>query len=516
MKLKTWHKSLLLLIIVVVILGAVALPYLSRQDDVEEGVLPVPTPRLVRAASATPTASVTPTASPSATFTASPSATPTSTFLPGTPTAIVPTFTPSLTPSITPTASATPTTGPTITPTHTVTPTLRPTLTPTPEFTPTPAPTLSLSADVMNVLVIGVDRPEVGQGENTDTIIVVSVNRANGAVTMLSIPRDLWVFIPSSPTGTYSRINTAHRTGIREGYPGGGMGLLSATIEHNFGIPIHHWVRVDLRGFVRAVDTLGGVTVAVPCTVNLRYRAPETISDTLEIIMEPGVYRMDGATALRYVRTRRGVSDFERSRRQQLMLKALWKEALRLDVIPKIPSLWDTLHASIDTDLGLGDILSLAPMALGIKSHHIRSRYIDYYYTADWITADGWQVLLPIWDRIYPMLEVLTYPPPAAGDRLEQEGARVIVLNGTSRPQVEMLAADRLRWEGFNIVSTGPDQFNDHPYTRIVVLSDKPEALARLADLLAVAPENILHLSEPETNADLKVILGADYDPCDR
>jgi hypothetical protein len=225
---------------------------------------------------------------------------------------------------------------------------------------------------------------------------------------------------------------------------------------------------------------------------------------------------MDGTTALRYVRTRRGGTDFDRSRRQQLMLKALWKEALRLDVVPKIPSLWDTLHDSIDTDLGLGDVLSLAPMALGIKSHHIRSRYIDYYYTDDWVTSDGWQVLLPIWERIYPMLDILTYPPPAAGDRLEQEGARIMVLNGTPRSQLEMLAADQLRWAGFTVASTGPDEFSDHPYTRIVVLNDRPEAVARLVDLLGVAPENVLYVSEPETDADLKVILGADYDPCNQ
>ncbi len=518
MKLKTWHKAFLVLIVVIVIGGALALPSLTRRDDVEEGVLPVPTPRLVQAATATPTASTTPTASPTATPTftpsPSPSATATSTYLPGTPTLTAPAFTPTHTPSTTPIPS--PTVRPTITPTLTVTPTQRPTLTPTPEFTPTPAPTLTLSADVMNVLVMGVDRPEAGQGENTDTIMVVSVNRANGAVTMLSIPRDLWVFIPSSPNGTYSRINTAHRTGVRTGYPGGGPGLLIATIEHNFGISIDHWVRVDFNGFVRAVDTLGGVTVSVPCTVNLRYRAPQTVSDTLEIILEPGVYRMDGATALRYVRTRRGGSDFDRARRQQLMLKALWKEALRLDVIPRIPSLWDALRDSIDTDLGLGDILSLAPLALGIKSHHIRSRYIDSYYTDDWVNADGWQVLLPIWDRIYPMLEVFTYPPPATGDRLEQEGARVMVLNGTARPQLEMLAADQLRWAGFTVVSTGPDQFTDHPHTRIVVLADEPEALAQLVDLFNVAPENVLYVSEPGTDADLKLILGADYDPCSR
>ena len=137
---------------------------------------------------------------------------------------------------------------------------------------------------------------------------------------MLSIPRDLWVYIPWYG---WSRINTAHRKGYALNYPGEGPELLKRTIEVNFGIPIHHWARVDFRGFRRVVDELGGVDITVACPVNLRYQPPtsdDSDDEQEEMVLEPGVYHMDGETALRYVRTRRGGSDFDRAGRQHQFL----------------------------------------------------------------------------------------------------------------------------------------------------------------------------------------------------
>jgi LCP family protein required for cell wall assembly len=400
----------------------------------------------------------------------------------------------------------------TITPTETITPTPTPTLTPTPLFTPTPLPTVAAadSKDIYNILLIGLDSTHNLGAQNTDVIIVIVVNKNTKQVSMLSIPRDLWVYIP---TYGWSRINVAHKIGHRTGYPGGGPGLLMKTIEINFGIPLEHWARVDFQGFTRVVDRLGGVDMTVSCPVNLLYYPPNS-SEQQELILEPGVYHMDGATALRYVRTRRNTTDFDRARRQQQFLKAMWNETKSIDIIPKIPGLWSALKDSFETDLNLGDVLSLAPLALDIKPQRIRNRYIGPSQTKDWTNADGWQVLLPDYEKIQQVVASLYAPPSASGDEVPGEGARIQVRNGTHRAQLALVAADQLRWQGLTILDTGPADNPDYAHTQIFVFNDKPKTLELLVQLLKVAPANVIQQPDPGQPADIQVILGNDYDPC--
>ena len=341
--------------------------------------------------------------------------------------------------------------------------------------------------------------------------MVAAVNKDTKQVSMLSIPRDLWVYIPDYG---WSRINIAHKIGHRTGYPGGGPGLVAEVLRINLGIhSIDHWVRIDFDGFARVVDALGGVEMTVACPVNLRYKPPT--SDTqVERILEPGVHHMNGETALRYVRTRRGTSDFDRARRQQQFLKAVWSQFKSPDIILKIPGLWSALSDSYQTDLNLGDVLSLAPIALDLKPQNIRSRYIGANQIEAWTNAEGWQVLLPRPDKIQQVVASLYAPPSASENQVASEGARIQVRNGTYRFQLAKIAADQLRWYGFDIVDTDLADNPNYQQTMILVFNDKPVALERLTQLLGVQPENIIHQPDPNQPADIQVILGNDYDPC--
>jgi LCP family protein required for cell wall assembly len=407
------------------------------------------------------------------------------------------------------TSTPLPTAGPTITPTETITPTPTPTLTPTPMFTPTPLPTVATADDVVHILLVGLDSTQDMGSQRTDVILVAVVNKDTKQVSLLSIPRDLWVYIP---TYGWSRINVAHPKGYTTGYPGGGPGLLMDTIEMNLGIPIDHWVRVDFQGFKRVVDELGGVEMSVACPVNLTYQTPGAGGQ--EQILKPGVYHMDGETALRYVRTRREGTDFDRARRQHQFLKAMWVQAKSPDLLLKIPGLWSALRDSFETDLNLGDALSLAPLALDLKPERIRSRYIGPNQTIDWRTHDGWRVLLPRYDKIQQLVAGLYAPPSATGDQVANEGARVLVQNGTLRPQLARIAADLLRWEGVNVVETAPADTPDYERSRIIVYSEKPKTLEVLVQHLGTGAEDIVYQLDPNQDADMLVILGADYDPC--
>jgi LCP family protein required for cell wall assembly len=452
--------------------------------------------KVTRTPSSTPSASATPSRTATASATASVTPMPSLTF----------------TPSPSPTMTNTP--GPataTITPTKTITPTPTPTLTPTPLFTPTPLPTVSAadSKDLVDILLIGLDSTHNLGAQNTDVIIVVVANKNTKQVSMLSIPRDLWVYIP---TYGWSRINIAHKIGHRTGYPGGGPGLLMKTIEVNFGIPLEHWARVDFQGFTHVVDQLGGVDMTVSCPVNLLYSAPESDQQE-ERLLEPGVYHMDGATALRYVRTRRDATDFDRARRQQQFLKAVWYQFKDANLVSQIRALWSGLGESFETDMDLLDVLSLAPVAIDIKPQRIRNRYIGPSQTQGWTNAEGWQVLLPDYEKIQQVVAGL-YAPPSGEDQVSSEGARIQVRNGTYRAQLALVAADQLRWQGINVVDTGPADNPNYALTQILVYNDKPQTVALLAKLLKVKAENIIQQPDPSQPADILVILGNDYNPC--
>lgn len=375
-------------------------------------------------------------------------------------------------------------------------------------------PTSVVAEDVVTILLIGVDSARNLKAQNTDTIIVASVNRDTKQVSMLSIPRDLWVYIPYHG---WNRINQAHKLGYILNYPGEGAGLLSDTLKVNFGIPVDHWGRVDFQGFTRVVDQLGGVEMAVACPVNLRYVAP-TANDPNqeERLLEPGVYQMDGDTALRYVRTRRDGSDFDRARRQQQFLRAMWDQAKKRDIILKIPGLWSALRDAFTTDLSLSDALSLAPVALEIKPQNVRSYYIGPRQARNWKTHEGAQVLLPEYDRIQQTVASLYASQPASVEQTVSEATSIQVRNGTYRAQLAKIAAEELRWQGFNIVDIGLADHPEYKRTQIIVFKDKPEATRLLASQLAVKPENVIQQPDPNQPADMLIILGEDYDPCRR
>jgi LCP family protein required for cell wall assembly len=382
--------------------------------------------------------------------------------------------------------------------------------TPSPQFSPTPVATVAFAKDIVHILLIGGDNNYV-LDMNTDTLIVAVVNKSTKQVSLLSIPRDLWVHIP---TYGWGRINIAHRIGARFKYPeGGGPGLLMRTIEENLGIPIDHWVRIGYDGFARAVDQMGGVDIIVPCRVNLRYRPPTSETEE-EMILEAGIQHLDGVTALRYVRTRRGDSDFARESRQQQFLKGVWRQFRSASIIPRIPGLWSAMKGAFATDLKLGDVLALAPTILNLEPQRIRSRYIGPSQVESWTTPGGAEVLLPIPEKIQQVVASLYAPPSANDEQPASEAARIQVQNGTQRPQLAAIAADQLSWYGLNAVDGGAADRSDYKNTLIIVFGDKPKTVEVLAQALKVKPQNVIPKPATDQAMDIQVILGADYDPC--
>jgi LCP family protein required for cell wall assembly len=216
----------------------------------------------------------------------------------------------------------------------------------------------------------------------TDTIIFASLDPQQKHVTLVSIPRDLWM----SEIG--DKINAAYSNAeIKQ--EGGGLLVAKAAISKIVGQPIDYGFRIDFGGFVKAVDMIGGLDVSVDRTFDdYAYPVSGKENDTCgmtedniaslsaqiatgsatesesfscryeHLHFDKGPAHMDGETALTFVRSRHALgpegSDFSRSKRQEKIIRAFKDEVFSAGTLlnpVKIVSLTDTLKDSIDTDI---------------------------------------------------------------------------------------------------------------------------------------------------------------------
>jgi LCP family protein required for cell wall assembly len=240
-------------------------------------------------------------------------------------------------------------------------------------------PLLALDEGVEVIALLGIDEPMGALPWRTDSIILAFVHREERSIALLSVPRDLWVYIPCCSMG---RINTVDAIGELSDYAGGGPALLDRVLRENLGIPVHHHVRIDFAAFERVIDALGGITIDVE-------------KPLARVVPEAGPVEMDGALALQYVRSRRTTSDFDRSLRQRQVLLAVARKALSLRAIQRAPELWAEFRGSIETDLTIAQSLRLALLFQALGAEGVRSAGLDESVTEPWTTPDGAQVLLP-------------------------------------------------------------------------------------------------------------------------
>jgi LCP family protein required for cell wall assembly len=378
-----------------------------------------------------------------------------------------------------------------------------------PDTTSTPATAFEISIPnrFINVVLLGTDLNfrRLDGTWRTDSIIIASVDVEDGSVGLLHVPRDLWVYIPEHGN---NRINTADLWGELD-QEGGGPERVKETIHHNLGIPIHYYVKMHREGFKQTIDTLGGVDVDVACPLP-------------ELNLEAGMHHFDGELAYEFVHTRETSSDYDRGRRQRKMLMALWEQALTPDIITKLPKLWISMGDTFETDIPMDEALNLARLGLQIDFQDIDTMAISGKQTKNWTTPDGQQVLLPRQEQMRILLEGFYDTDPEPKRQEERGKVRLQVLNGTNRPDAEQLAAAELKREGFKIVGKDIAGQRDYARTQIIVRRASLAAGERIARELGVSVNgiqdetNVPDPPRPSDRVDIKVILGKDYDPCQR
>ncbi|HLF75792.1 MAG TPA: LCP family protein [Anaerolineales bacterium] len=372
---------------------------------------------------------------------------------------------------------------------------------------------LNNGQETVNFLLIGSDqRP--GGSIRTDTLVVAILRPNEGQVSLISIPRDLWVYIPEWEN---QRVNTAYQHGMSVGYPGGGPGLLKDTILYNLGIRIDHTALVDFDGFRRIVDTLGGVDIPVACSyTDWRLIAPDldpfNENNWHLYTVEPGLLHMDGDLALWYARSRQKSNDFDRGRRQQEVLRALFTQALQAGTLTRIPELYNNLKDSVVTDLGLGDLLQLALYAPRMTNADVRSYYIRPPLVSSWITDGGAYVLLPNEEALQQMLTEALSP---STQTVQRQSIIIDVMNGTSIAGYEQLATSRLNYAGYE-THIVPSDRQDYAYS---VLIDKTPSQDRaqsdpILNVMGLLPGSLIPAPDSNSTSHYLLILGYDYEPC--
>ncbi len=374
--------------------------------------------------------------------------------------------------------------------------------------------------DLVNILLLGADDEVTGDDiARTDTMIILSINRTTGTVAMLSLPRDLFVWIPG---WTMQRLNLAYTHGEQVGWTDGGFGLIRQTIFYNLGINVHYYAIINLSGFTQIVEAVGGVDVAVDCAIQdyaiigatVPTAAGEGDADAL-YTLPVGFYHFNGGEALWYARSRGNSSDFDRGRRQQQILRAIWRQTRSTGQLASLPDLWGEATQIVRTNLTFEDMVTLVPIALNLNTGNIEHfTFARLYHTTPWTTPDGSNVQIPNYDAVRELMTDFYTPPTES--QVILEGAQVAVYNGTSNTNWDRVAAERLGWDGFNAVAAGAADRAD--YTDTVLIDHtgqtKGSSLQEIARLLNVSPENIILEPDPNRENDFEVILGRNYNSC--
>jgi LCP family protein required for cell wall assembly len=263
---------------------------------------------------------------------------------------------------------------------------------------PAPAAVAS-SGSAFTVLLLGSDN-DAKFASNvvlTQSMILARVDPVTKHVTMLSIPRDLYV--PLS-TGGNDKIDKA--------YLNGGADASIATVERDFNLHVDHYAWIGLLGLVHLIDKVGGVDVVAGNPV-LDDFYPKDLGgnnpyDIERVAVLPGPQHMDGMEALQYVRSRHDDlrSDFGRSVRQQQVLLALRAKAKLLG-IADVPDIASAMSAQFTTDMSVTQVGDLLPIAGNVSLSNVQQVVLSSPFSTSQ-QIGGQDVVVPNWDLILPLV----------------------------------------------------------------------------------------------------------------
>lgn len=383
--------------------------------------------------------------------------------------------------------------------------------------------------DRINVLLLGMG----GAGHDgpylTDTMIIASIKPSTNQVSMISIPRDLSVYIENRGLNKINHINAYGEIDR----PGWGAAKTAEEVEKIFDLPIHYYLRLDFKAFEKIIDQVGGVTVNVDRTfTDSEYPAENHEYQT--ITFEKGVTTMDGETALQYARSRHGDngegSDFARARRQQKMLVALKQKVISFSTIAnpvKIGNILKTVDNHISTNMDFTDLMNFISLANDLDTNNIITRVFDTGpngYLKSSYTPGGAFILEPVSGNYNELASVvhsifskepdkLSPPPPQQAPELPK--AFVEIQNATWRAGMAARTRSYLQNKQIYVKTIGNTQERPLLESGIYkITEDAPfEVMKTLQEKLHISIKQTppLEITPVATSTEILVILGEDF-----
>ena len=355
----------------------------------------------------------------------------------------------------------------------------------------------------LHILILGTDNPDPALplsrererlNTRTDTILLARFDPQARRITVLSIPRDTRVRLPSFGV---TKINAANLVG--------GPALTAQVVSTLLGgIPIDRYVRLNTDALEELIDAVGGVEVYVPEPMHYVDH-----TQRLFINLEPGWQRLNGEQAHHFARFRRdhlGLGDIGRVQRQQELLRALSRELLSPAVWPRIPKVLQVVRTHLDTNLTWEEVLSLAKFVLTSGGDRIDLVLLPGRFSQPGEFSTSYWLPDPAAIR---RVAVSHFGLEAEVARIPPQRLRIAVQNATGKPGMARRMVQELVRQGYTQVFAVEDSPQVLPQTEILAQSGDREGAKQVRAALGLGELRVE--STGVLNSDITIRIGQDW-----
>jgi LCP family protein required for cell wall assembly len=339
----------------------------------------------------------------------------------------------------------------------------------------------------VNVLLLGRDGGDRNNSNITNSIMLASIDVVNDSETLISLPSSLWVNVNNIGVMKLSAVWQSGATKYLGREPAGtlstgtitaGFTAIDNTVSQILGVHVDYNVLINFQAFKQAVNTVNGISLTVPTTLNDPTMAWQ--NDNNPVLAQAGVQNLNGQQALNYVMSKETTSDFARDQRQRAVLIALEQKIETLGVLSnplKISSLIDAFGDNIQTDMSLSNASRLYGF--------IRRVSMSSIVSTDFVTSpnqyvmpgniSGQAIVLPS-AGLFNYSAIQTYVKSILKNPyLLHDKAKVLILNGTTMPGLAATVASQLEKSGINVVGVGNAPSSSWPNTSLIDLAHKSD-----------------------------------------
>lgn len=373
----------------------------------------------------------------------------------------------------------------------------------------------------VNILLLGAAGEHKPGGNLTDTVMIMSIDTKNKKVAMLSLPRDLYVSVGSS--NSFTKINSLYKISLNAGK---GTDLIKESVEKITGLTINYYVAVDFDAFEKIIDNIGGINVMAERDIyDPTYPGPNYSYETFSL--KKGFQKLDGKTALKYVRERHDdpEGDFGRAKRQQQVIQAVKSKLFSMQTlfnVVALSSVLDTLGDNIKTNMSFNDLERFIGLAKTVDTQNINNVVVDAWKPESLLKVSHVMlgdarafILVPRVGNYSEIKDVALniFDQAELKKRHEEiinENASITIVNNSGDKElankVKKLLSEKLNIKNIKII---PASFTNIQSKTTISSNSQSEKIFTLDELIKKLPATLSDI-KTENTEDITINLGSD------